>query len=749
MGNSQRIEFDTIGGSGVTVESSGTVRSEDDPVSNLDSVSIDSYVRDSPGDLQTQIDDLKAQLVTISRQLKGQKKDRNVPILGLKIPTMKRTGLATKPSRTLFIGSSSRYSLVFTRPVMSYVMSTFKNQLDAEKRAWKALHGDDLHSLRFLSGGSSESDAIEAIRSIVCPNFHAFQERLMYFQEHLNHLLYANFVPVDIIHSLFVARFQNPDSNGVAQFIKPAKRYYYADVSLIISVVYLVVEFTRYGPNSQLFKHALTIKLNELSTLSLDLLNLSDFRRKKSHLALLSLIIVKRALSEGTSEEFDSYPIYHMCLDMCYQMGLHRTPESIDMFVFKDRSNLKSRSISRQSITELWNYMQMEDAVYSVTMGTPLLINYSFCAGFQKQTEFLYERKRETALLLLRRVSAVINSLDMVSIQDILDLIDGVSSYCYELPFKMFSGEDLHVGDLDELANLFKMKVFLLATLQCLCRMIIIAVSNLYKCHSPAVENNKNAELLLNLCQEMFRESLLTAVLCLLNVKYIFEGRTVFRDSKYIMFFRDTIATCVGQSFILWFTYSLSKVTRNPEIVTELRNMPLLSDYPPNDPLLPDPIDIYILESAVFHKFSGKSVQSCEQLTSNLVSSTELMKFSTSFYDVLRTNDSIKNGLDTFLTLKWIVMCLYVLRSFQEYKGLLDSKQMTFTHLMARTKETVEAEFNLGQLDDQTKLNTEELPLEKLLDPVSIDQSSFDIPILEFEAGTSFFDYEESVAADS
>ncbi|VEU20983.1 DEKNAAC101902 [Brettanomyces naardenensis] len=679
----------------------------------LSSPSVDAS--DSPHSLQLQIEELKRKLAQVSLRLHTEIAPSLHPsILDIKLTSLKRAGVSAKPSSTIFLGPTSGFT-GFSRPMINCLFSSMKNTLDEERRAWKQLHHSNSRAIRFTGDPVDEDIAIGLVQQIVCPNYHAFQERLIYFQSHLNHLLYSDFVPMDIILTLFLSSFKEPDQNSIAQFSRPRKCYFYADIALIVSIVYLVVIFTRYNTQAKAFAHPLLVQTEELSSLGLKLLSISEYRRKKTQLALLTLIVLRSALfvhdnSEGANELVNSYPVFQMSLDLCYQMGIHfpdsASPDSLAFYMSKDKLTMKSRSMTAEQVRDLWNYIQQEDALYSVCMGTPLLVNYRFSSPLYRMRDNWIESKRADAIMLLREISLTANSTGAITMRDILKLIDKVTRYCHEIPFKVFATS---TADLDGLANIFRLKLQLLQTLQCLCRMIINAASDSY---------SKNPSWKLNsLCEEMYRQSLLAASAVIFTVRDVFEGNTVFgneKDGKYIIFLRDILSQGVGVGFMIWFAYVLAKATKNTEIITE-NSGPLLSNYPPESAFEGE-INVYSIEDALYHKYTGKGIDFCERLSSKLVSSSVLMTFSSPLYDIVSQNMVMRNSLDSFMILKLVIMWLYVLQTVQECESDLESKRVTVGDIMTKTKEKVESSFNLGRLDERLKLNTDEYELEKIFD---------------------------------
>ncbi|VEU22726.1 DEKNAAC103791 [Brettanomyces naardenensis] len=640
---------------------------------------------------------------------------------------LKRTGASIKPSRTLFVGPLSRYCLVFSGSLLALMASSMKKTLDDERRAWKKLHGHG-RSVNFTGEQIDEDTVVGQVDRIICPNFLAFQERLAYFENNLNGLLYSRFVPMDVIRSLFVSRFHGSIYGGRASFLRPEKCYFYADVAAIVAIVHLVTVFTRYESQKVSFVHPLAVDPHDLSSLALKLLNISEYRRKKTQLALITLILLRSGLyihdnSEGTNEEFNSYPVFQASVDLCYQMGLHRSPDSIKPLMFKDKITMKARAMSSAEKKELWNFILEEDAAYSVTVGTPLLVSTDFCAGFKRNSNSQFDNMRQDGVMLLRELSITINSLKPICIRDVVKLLEKVISYCSKLPFEMFSTKQVQSQDRDQLARLFKLKLLFLQVLQCLCRIVILGIGEVYKSGSSsyALDSRETASMLNSLCQEMYVESLLAAASSLFIIRDVCAGRSVFgeeKDGKYIIFFRDIFDHGLAQAFVLWFSYLLSMVTKNPEIITELHGGSLLSGYPP-DSVLEEEINVYSLETALYRKYTGtKDSIYCERMSRKLVSLPTLITFASSLYDAVSQNEVMRLPLDSFMTLKVVIIFLYVLQTIEECKDEPAGLKMTVSDIMIKVKQKVELGFNLGRLDEKLKLNVDDYELQKLLDSV-------------------------------
>ncbi|VEU23749.1 DEKNAAC104882 [Brettanomyces naardenensis] len=686
----------------------------------------------TPADIQSQLNYLKGMIETIRQGERKHtsiiidndyKESVSVSILDRKLSSLKQTAILYKPSRTLFLGPLSQHRILGTAPIFRFLAQGLKTTLNDERREWKRLHKGYDHNMNFLNCDVDEESVIKLVKKVICSYYYAVQERLVYFQNNLNRLLYNNFVPMGVIHSLFLSHFSISE-NGVVIFDRPKKCYAYADISAITGIVYLVLIFTRYNNESSKFRHQLPIEANELSLLTLSLLNLSQFRRKRTHEALLTLIFLRSGLfihdnSEGANEEINSYPLFQMCLDYCYQMGLHYDPDTIDSCTYRDKLVMRTRMMSAQESRELWNYMQTIDAMYSTICGSPLLINYDYCMGFHKQSNFFYDKAREEATLLLRSTSKLGNSLSPISLRELLDQIKGAISFCSQIPFKIMKG-----GDLDEFAHLCRLKLLILQVTESLCRMVIVGISDLYHNDSLELSDRGASSALQSIVKEMNRISLLCSTVTLFHIITICEGKSTFgeeADGKYIVYFRDVFSRTMGMSSIIWFNYLFSRAVKSSELATDQQVDGLLQAYPADeedsDTHWTGELNLNVLEHALY---SSKD-EEADRLCSKLVSTPVLMNFATKFYDVMCRNSVMKDSLDSFIMLKAGVLWVYALQTIEENIKELGKKQLTVTELIEITKKKVESNFNLGRLNGKLEFSPDKQQFERFFDSMFTD----------------------------
>ncbi|QPG75846.1 hypothetical protein FOA43_003229 [Brettanomyces nanus] len=667
-----------------------------------------------------------------------------ISVLDEKLQGLKKMTIAGKPSWITFLGPLSRFWLFYSRDMLRNMLSGMRSIMNQYKQIWTQTHDQMVQGMGLIGDSEKEDVVVKLINQIICPNYQAFSERLTYFENQLNGMIFGGFIPMDVIHSLFSSYFT--ESNEPAKlcvFNKPEKPFFYADIAVVVALVHLVVIFTQNNTQKRQFNHHLDASTSILSSLAVNLMDISQFRRKRTQEALLAVILLRSGLyvfesSKGLAGEVDSYPIFQTALDMCYQLGIHSDPDIANMFIFKNDQFMKTRVMSHQEIRELWNYMQIEDACYSVGTGSPLQISYTFSAEFHRRSDFFFENKREEALKLMRDVALIVNSRRAVSIREILDLIHAMIEFCRQLPCHMFVPGGT-VGDIDELAALCRIKLIFFQTLQCLCRMVMVGIKDLHRKDSPSIHDKVTANILSNITREMFRQSLVSCALSLHEILLICEGKSIFgsdRNSKYVVFLRETFCRTFGQSFILWFTYLLPRATKDSELIGEFEKETTLFEYPPRENSYEGEMDYKVLERALYYQHSQESPEFSERLCARLLLPSELISFASDFYKEVSENEIMKNNLDSFLMAKTVIIWRYITEAIEESKNSCSTKETRVPDIISRAREKLERDFCLE--GDIIQLETQGIQFEKMLDSLFAEQDWLNIPAgLNFEGGQS------------
>lgn len=678
--------------------------------------------------LEDQISQMKVQLNALSAKAGIFKSDDDEKsVLDVKMPYFKITGMSSKPSRTIYAGPLSQLCLAISPTLMRYIMASLKSGVDQTRTNYKRQHRMTRSHIYLLRLDIDEDVLIKQIECIICPNFFAFQERLTFFQGALNNLLYNNSVPMASILMLFMSYFRNPEIVGEVKFVKPEKPFYYADISVMIGIVVLTTLFTRFNSHGKQFSHQLTATLDQLITLQATLLNKSDFRRKKTHFGLLSLEMLRDSIlvydnTEGANSEYNSITIYQIELGICYQMGLQRNPESITIHLFKKKGELRLRSLNHDEAVKFWNYMIIEDAMYSGMMGSPLLIDERFCEPYTLLGKDFAEIKIKEGTHLLRKICLKVNSFEELSIRQVLNLDEDAINYCHKLPSSMLTSQGDRTNDLDDLAHLFKMKFMFLNIIQSLDSIIIKGIISMFKSKSPLLKNSGTRNLLIKLARKSFLETLFAAEYSLFHMKRICDGKSVFGkelDSPHIIYFRFAFCKIVHISATTVLSFAISKGTKNSKIVSDLNSDPIFCCYPPDAPNSKVPINESTIEDALFSKFSKYSFKEMEELAYKILKPAVVAKFCTDLYHSAVVNQSISQSMDGIMGLTAMIMCVSSMRAIEETPP--NSGSIPIQKLIQRTKEILETEVNSTGINSNPSFTLDDFNIEKMFNTLLAD----------------------------
>lgn len=692
----------------------------------------------SPLDIQRQLNELRQEL----EMLKGSDSMRStnssasshtpeLSLLDRPMPMLKKTIVSAKPSRMAFIGTTSRFCMLFFKPRSYYLLLLlgFNQIMKKERRAWKQRHTRSNHAIKtFYDNTDDEEAVIGRIRELVLPNIEAIHERLLYMQTDLNHLLYWDFVPIDMLLSLFSKYFHDGD------FHRPAKPYYYADVALITSIAYLVVIFTRYNSDKLKFKYELNCDSNDLVDLSITCLNVSEYRRKHTHQALLTLIVLRNALfahdnSEVAAEELNSYPIFQLTLDLCIQMGFHRDLDrnSNRRYITKRKDELRTRMLSTSDTKKVWNYMQFQDVAFSLSTGSPLLIDYHFCSALYPDVILAFKEKCQSIMTLFRQISYEVNGLPDLSLNQMAGLRDKLVSLTSTMPFSMFQPSFMNYA-IDDIAQMCKVKMMCLQIIQCLSASVGSGLEELIPNDGGVMNHTENeTEELTARNKVNFETLILSGCASLYHIKMICEGESIFggeADNKYLIYFRDYFARIMGQAVIFWFSSALSAALSGLAHNEYFAEYATWYDYIPDSsiPVYEGEVTLNVIESALY----GKTDEHLrETLTQRLLTSPEVFDFFTSFYNAVAKNQCMRDSLDSFMMLKWLIACVMLLQTVNENKANGKTAELGQA-ILDKTEAKLKA-FNLGILDERLQVDTDQTGLEKLFNTIFTDKGWSDL----------------------
>ncbi|GME71917.1 unnamed protein product [Ambrosiozyma monospora] len=426
---------------------------------------------DQPSDpsLKSEVNDLKSQIVNLEKLLMNfqNKNDQqqqitpdspNTPeLFDKKLPSLKTFKVAMKPSRISFTGPLSLLT------ILNYnfnfrLFGSLAKFLDAERHAWKQMNGNPPYIQKLINADIKGDDLVGKIESLILPSCDAIFERLMYFGDHLNYLLYNDAIDMFHVLNCFHKYFQkipiNTTSSPNVQYVlaKPEKDFYYSQLSLIFSILECTLLFSKHDYNAT-FNYQLGPDVEEaISTLSTQCFSCALFYRKQNVSALMSLLIIKdvfftfSAHGSDSMDETKSSHTIHDILDLSFTLGLHR-PSVTGNIVRKGTAEGCYRMPAELAKTFLCTLQQM-DATSSLHSGSPLLFNYQFC---DRMSDDRSMQAKFTNLQI--EAATLLNSVAPISLNELLSLrrkyIElnaslGTYKRLHDLPSYQVSGYDLN-----------------------------------------------------------------------------------------------------------------------------------------------------------------------------------------------------------------------------------------------------------------------------------------------------------------
>ncbi|QOU18853.1 hypothetical protein BRETT_004071 [Brettanomyces bruxellensis] len=664
-------------------------------------------------ELQSQINLLKRQIahpeVNVKREHKSTRPTNS--LLDVKIPTLKKISLERGRSNSTFYGPASSLSTIFSEHILEQ-FSRWNIGLNKERETLISSNLTNETRLSIVNIGSNKDEILQKAEAAICSDYYAFKDCLEWFGTNLNELVFLDAIPTSKLKKAFSALLNPPSSNSSASFKYHTKEpYFFGSMAAIFSVVYLVTLFRRYSLAIEQ-PPIMTTSIKDLRQLSIQLLIASDLNKNRNIMSLLALIVIKSGLFEYDSIEHDnewadSYPFFHILLNLCYQLGLHLESSAAIRIVPTDSANSDLFiSINTTEKKHIWNLVLLQDAIYSLALGTPLSINSKFCALYQTTTDNTLERLLIRGFKLIRQTSLTVNSIEPISLNMVNTLISDIQELCHDLPCKIFTCEEGQVPDfnLSGLCILFKLKIFLLHVLESLYRMIIMGAAELQKSLTKNELKTEDSKILSKICETSFRQSTFLSAAVVWHIQNFFSGRTVFAtsDPRYSLFLRRFCMASCNQSFTIWFTYLFGKMNKSAHIITDIDGDNPLNDYisSSDGSAFQGEVDLQILEDSLFYKYTNKSREFLDSLVCKLLSSSQLMSFSSLFYKNAEESQVMRESLDGMACLKFLLMWIYVIREIEARKATTPLKKIDKKEIILWAKQKVENEMISGVYND-------------------------------------------------
>ncbi len=690
------------------------------------------------------------------------------------LPSMKQSLIISNKIGTNYLGPTCRMWFFATMPAILDYLGELLALKGKEKQHWLETHPSWRAEVGPLN--TEPGDSVSFVLAAATANLPAFEERVFYFQRYLNPLVFHGCIPMDLVHSLLFKYFRCSNRDWGTE---DSQDFFYlrcGDLALVTAVVCTTCMFTRLDNSTQpMFAYELPCKASELFAAFVRLLNAAHFSAHPTHVSLLSLLILCESslLCKGSADthcEIDSYPIFQLCVSTCLQMGIHLDVDTACPLILAQGSQDERRYVSQHFQTAIWNFILREDAFYSVMIGTPLLLNDYTCHDSTKSSISTF---CATSVHIEREVATALNSTAPVSVSIILKLITRVSNFCRHLPSLLQHSHARGTPEmnLDMLAFTVRQKLVCLQLLQRLYLMVMEGISVLVSDHSDEwdkiSDTGRNRLERLSACMSL--KCLMAVVASLYIVKAIVAGQTVFEvrnNGRYMMYFRDMITTVLGHCTTAWFTYVLPEASGSTEWqkhILETRryasNGVSKRDEIRNNG---DEITLELVENALFSRINhgqedigdyvedkvenetGKKekqekaqhqqeLQLGKDLFLRLSRLQEMLKFAD---DTFVSNKVIRSSFESFLTARSAAFWIYVLRTVEECRKLLLTKQITVLDIMEKMRIRLIREFDAnppGKVDNTLNSNEGD-SLDGILDNVlnaSNEQYFGDIDLLD------------------
>ncbi|GME73764.1 unnamed protein product [Ambrosiozyma monospora] len=344
-------------------------------------------------------------------------------ILDIKLDSLNTNLIATKPGRTGYYGAFLSISNCASNISINTFL-VFAKFLDKERNAYKQVHGTSPHIPSLINATVDDAELARTIEIKIAPITDVLIERISYFDHRLNDLLYNGFVDVPHVFDSIYTFFTLDEITGRYTFKPPTNISRYADLSMIFAIVPLTFPFC--DTDSSL-PQSLFLSLEVKSSIikaSTDALSLSQFQRRTSYSALISLVLLKDyflSYSESGTDSMDkakSSMMTTLIVDLGFRTGLHRDPKSIKNILYRKGSKLSTYTLPLPNSQTLWAYLEQLDASTSVFMGTPFRINDAF--SDTHMPSFTGCEASRTFTNLLRETSLLVNSAHPLSLRDAL-----------------------------------------------------------------------------------------------------------------------------------------------------------------------------------------------------------------------------------------------------------------------------------------------------------------------------------------
>lgn len=392
------------------------------------------------------IQQLQEQVLQLKRQLAGQNEPTANPviqqtrsIIDLISDKFVMHSVNMKPSRVQVVTS-------FRPNFTTKCIVEFKARSTATD-SWKPPpKNDDFCADDFPSPVERGDARIEdTLSALLVSNYYGILERLLYFQNELNALIFDSFIPCEVLHMVFNA-YLRPSARGIL-FLSPKKLHEYQPLALILIIVDLVEILTKYEKVSP-FSQAMGTRPFELSRIALDTLHFAKYRKKQTYFGIMSIVAIRLTMfhyGHFTNSGFTyhvEYSYFQIAVNMAMSMGLDRDLDKLRYFVVDKEENDETnfaKQISFDCLKRLWNNLVMVDIQFSLFGPNPT-INLEFSHGLYADVMTTTRHQvpyHELIIDMLRKLNS------RTSLRDFVTICHGVKVHCAQL---ISFGDVLHLA---------------------------------------------------------------------------------------------------------------------------------------------------------------------------------------------------------------------------------------------------------------------------------------------------------------
>lgn len=503
------------------------------------------------------------------------------------------------------------------------------------------------------------------LKSYFLNNLDAIIERFNYFKNTLNSLLFHDFIPIEIVDYL-LDNFLTYD-----QLILVQVEDNFFEISLIATIINLCFSYEKFFNFNYTFNNR--IDMNKISVI---LMNYINYKQDKNILGVINVIITTWTTLYLNNDSFAGisgeyvYSIFRKQLDILFTMGYHLPPEGKNENEFITDINKKLK-ISQSSIWKLWNHIQFLDAFLSIRLGTPLLIDYTYCEEYHifNENDKLEQLNKEL-VYLLREFSYHLNSKEKSNYRIFINLEKKFNSLFTKMDYFEQSFDNpycefvtLHNFQQVELKMEIMRGWFVINSLLTVCLRndkLNEIFGNNYQYIDPVFFEEVQK------MREIYKFK--TYLIFLMSLKFIKS----LSENKQI---NQSIVLSFRRNLLPWFTF--------PSLcVLDF----ILSDYSITNNInfkffemnIKDIENIVIDENRLF-----QIIESNRSFNFNLGEYNGLINLITQVYEASKNNKILSSSLDFFIKSKVLALTVYILLIFNKFHKLKSRFELNLYNIIS------------------------------------------------------------------